>query len=147
MKEREVIAKSDKSFCIFIIVMVLIGIPISLNYTSRYSLRWFGIFTLSCEIFVLLLTIIMLFLYQKDAILKEGDDLIIQQGVLKEVISIEKVIGAEIAWNKKGENKGKHGIVTVKFLAENGKEKSLSVFVKNKAEVVESITKMQNKEQ
>ena len=144
-KEREIIAKNNgKKFFIFVAVGVLISLPASFNILKDPNFRWFGIFFVSAIIFTVIFSLIALIILPNDAIVKEGGNLILHQGIFKTVLPIETISSVEIVPLQNGEIMSKHGGIVIKAKGLNEQEKTFIIDVKNKMEVVERLNLLIN---
>ena len=144
-KEREIIAKNNgKKFFIFVAVGVLISLPASFNILKDPNFRWFGIFFVSAIIFTVIFSLIALIILPNDAIVKEGGNLILHQGIFKTVLPIETISSVEIVPLQNGEIMSKHGGIVIKAKGVNEQEQTFIIDVKNKMEVVERLNLLIN---
>jgi hypothetical protein len=139
-KEREIIAKNNiKKFFAFVLIAFLISLPTSFNFLKTPDFRWLGIFFMSVIIFTIIFSLIMLIALPNYAIVKERENLIIWQGIFKTVLPIETISGVEIVPLKNGGIMSKHGNIAIKARDLNKQEKTFTINVKNKIEVVEQL--------
>ncbi len=144
-KEKEVIAKNnDKKIFIFVLVAFIVSLPTSFNFLKNPDFRWLGIFFMSVIIFTLIFSLIMLIILPNYAIVKERENLIIWQGIFKTVLPIETISNVEIVSLQNGEIMSKHGNIAIKARDLNEQEKTFTINVKNKIEVVERLNLLIN---
>ena len=139
-KEREIIAKNNiKKFFVFVLIVFLVSLPTSFKILKNPDFRWFGIFFISVIIFTVLFSLIMLIILPNYAIVKEGRNIIVWQGMFKTVVPIETISTVEIIPLQNGEVMSKHGNIAIKVKDLNEQEKTFTVNVKNKIEIVEKL--------
>ena len=139
-KEREIIAKNNsKKFFVFVLVVFLVSLPTSFNFLKNPDFRWVGIFFISVIIFTVLFSLIMLIILPNYAIVKEEENVIIWQGIFKTVVPIKTISIVEIIPLQNGEVMSKHGNIAIKVKNLNEPEKTYTVNVKNKIEIVERL--------
>lgn len=139
-KEREIIAKNNyKKFFIFVLIAFLVSLPTSFNFLKNPDSRWLGIFFTSCIIFTIIFSLLMLIILPSNAIVKEGENIILSLGIFKEVVPIKRITSVEVLPLKNGEMMSKHGNIVIKAKDSNEQEKTFTVNVKEKAEVVERL--------
>ena len=144
-KEREIIAKNNsKKFFVFVLVIFLVSLPTSFNFLKNPDFRWLGIFFISGIIFAIVFSLIMLIIFPNYAIVKERENLIIWQGIFKSVLPIETILNVEIVPLKNGEIVSKHGNIVIKAKDLHTQEKTFTINVKNKIEVVERLNLLIN---
>lgn len=144
-KEREIIAKNNmKKFFAFVLIAFLVSLPTSFNFLKTPNLRWVGIFFMSIIIFTVIFSLIMLIILPNYAIVKERENLIIWQGIFKTVLPIETISNVGIVPLKNVEIKSKHGDIAIKARDLNEQEKTFTINVKNKIEVVERLNLLIN---
>lgn len=144
-KEREVIAKNNhKKFIIFVLVAFLVSLPTSFNFLKNPDFRWLGIFFMSGIIFTIIFSLIMVIILPNYAIVKERENLIIWQGIFKTVLPIETILNVEIVPLQNGEIVSKHGNIAIKAKDLHTQEKTFTINVKNKIEVVEQLNLLIN---
>ena len=147
-KEREIIAKNNgKKFFVFVSGGVLISLPASFNILKNPDYRWVGIFFVSVIIFTIIFSLIALIILPNYAIVKEGGNLILHQGLFKTVLPIETISSVEIAPLQNGEIMSTHGNIIIKAKGSNEQEETFIINVKNKIEVVERINLLINQSQ
>ena len=143
--EKEIIAKSNyRSLLIFAAVACLVSIPSSFTFLEDPDFRWLGIFFMSGMIFVIVWSLISMFIFPKSSIVKEGGNLIVYPGIFPSTLPIDSISSVRILPFWKGENVFKHGFIEIKAKAANGKEKTFSIDVKNRAEIVERLNVLIN---
>ena len=139
-KEREIIAKNNgKKFFVFVLVVFLISLPTSFTFLKNPDFRWVGIFFVSVIIFTIVFSLLMLIILPNYAIVKQGENLIVWQGMFKTVFPIETILKVEIVPLRNGEIVSKHGNIAIKVKDSNGQEKAFTLNVKNKIEIVEQL--------
>ena len=140
MKDKNIIAKNDKSFFLFISLISFASLFIQVYWLTIPSLRWVGIFFISTLIFMFVLGIVMFVILPKNAIVQEQENLVVYQGLFKESISFSDVLKVEFACVKRDKKKNGGIILTAK--SENGGEKKFSLTVKDKEQAVQKIREM-----
>lgn len=144
-KETEIIAKNNyKKFFIFVLIAVLVSLPTSFYFLKSPDFRWLGIFFTSCIIFTIILSLLMLIILPSNAIVKEGENIILSLGVFKEVVPIKRITSVEVLPLKNLEIMSKHGNIIIKAKDLNEQGKTFTVNVKDKAEVVERVNALIN---
>ena len=139
MKDKNIIAKSDKSFFLFISVISFASLFIHFNWLKIPSLRWVGIFFVSTLIFMFVLGIVMFVILPNNVILQEQENLVVYQGMFKEKISLTDLLQVELTRLQRGEKKKKNGGIILTAKTENGGETKINVMVKDKEQVVKKI--------
>ena len=139
MNDKNPIAKADKTLILFILIMGIIGISLSFNVLRNFSLRWFGIFFISTNIFIVLWGIAMFAILPNHVIVQENEKIIVYQSVFKKIISLYDIIKVEIAPLQKEEKEKKNGVIILTVKKANGEEEEVQVSVQDKKQVVERI--------
>ena len=139
MKDKKIIAKSDKSIFVFISVISFISLFVALNWLRNPSLRWIGIFFVSTLIFMFVLGVVMLIILPNNAIVQEEENFIIYQGIFKEIIPLSNILKAELAQLERGKKDKKNGGIVLTVKTKEGEERKLNLIVKDKGQVFERI--------
>ena len=139
MKDKNTIAKSDKSFFLFITVISFASLFIHFNWLKIPSLRWVGIFFVSTLIFIFVLGVVMLIILPNNVILQDQENLVVYQGMFKEKIALTDLLQVELAQVWRGEKRKKNGGIMLTAKTENGGETKINVMVKDKEQVVKKI--------
>lgn len=142
MKDKNIIARSDKSFFLFLSLINFAGLFIAFYFIKSPSLRWFGIFYISTLIFMLVLSVVMLIILPNNVILQEQENLVVYQGMFKEKIALTDLLQVEITQLQRGEKRKKNGGIILTAKTENGGEAKINVIVKDKEQVVKKISKI-----
>lgn len=142
MKDKNIIAKSDKSFFLFISVISFASLFIHFNWLKIPSLRWVGIFFVSTVIFTFVLGVVMLIILPRNVILQEKENLIIYQGLFKEMIPLSDILKVEPAQLQHGEKIKKNGGIILTVKVKEGEETKFHLLVKDKEQVVQKISQI-----
>ena len=143
--KKEIIAKNNhKKFFVFVLFAFLVSLPISFNFLKIPDFRWVGIFFVSIIIFTVIFSLIMLIIFPNYSIVKEGKNIIVWQGIFRNVIPIENISNVEVLPLKNGEVMSKHGNIAIKVKDLDEQEKTFTVNVKNKIEIVERLNLLIN---
>ena len=139
MKDKNIIAKSDKSFFLFLSLINFASLFIAFYFIKSPSLRWFGIFYISTLIFMLVLSVVMLIILPNNVILQEQENLVVYQGMFKEKIALTDLLQVELAQLQSGKNRKKNGGIVLTIKIKEGEETKLHLLVKDKEQVVKKI--------
>ena len=139
MKDKNIIAKSDKSFFLFISVISFASLFIHFNWIKIPSLRWVGIFFVSTLIFMFVLGVVMLIILPNNVILQEQENLVVYQGMFKEKIALADLLQVELAQLQSGKKRKKNGGIVLTIKIKEGEETKLHLLVKDKEQVVKKI--------
>ena len=142
MKDKNIIAKSDKSSFVFISVISFISLFVALNWLRNPSLRWIGIFFVSTIIFMFVLGVVMLIILPRNAIEQEKENLIIYQGFFKEIIPLTDILKVELAQLGRGEKQKKNGGIVLTVKMKEREETEFHLVVKEREQVLERIKEM-----
>lgn len=139
MKDKNIIAKSDKSFFLFLSLINFASLFIHFNWIKIPSLRWVGIFFISTLIFMFVLGVVMLIILPNNVILQEQENLVVYQGMFKEKIALADLLQVELAQLQSGKNRKKNGGIVLTIKINEGEETKLHLLVKDKEQVVKKI--------